>query len=55
MNAALKPDFAAPLAFMAAKHGLLINNEWCDAASGKTLRRKRQKETRARAAMAERG
>jgi len=34
MNAALKPDFAAPLAFMGKKHGLLINNEWVEPRAG---------------------
>ena len=34
MNAALKPDFARTHAFLAQKHGLLINNEWVEPRAG---------------------
>ena len=34
MNAALKPDFARTHAFLAQKHGLLINNEWVEPRGG---------------------
>ena len=34
MNAALKPDFARTHAFLAQKHGLLINNEWVQPRGG---------------------